>query len=151
MISVVGNISFDGKKLDVYKDINNPLFRVLDIANIIDYSDGNAGRLIDLCEHDEHLTLPIVSSGQRRQGIFVTERGLYNILSQSRKPIARKWRRVVFNQLIDLRKSQNKTIDEWFEEWDAALDGIYYDEEKGMLMQSITVAGGDVEQIPYVG
>lgn len=149
MISVVGNIIFDERKLDVYKDVNEPLFRVLDIANIIDYSEGNAGRLVDLCEHDERLTLPIVSSGQTRYGIFVTERGLYNILSQSRKPIARKWRRVVFNQLIELRKSRNKTIEEQFEEWDAALDGIYWDEEQGILMQSVTVAGGDVEQIPY--
>lgn len=149
MISVVGNIIFDERKLDVYKDVNEPLFRVLDIANIIDYSEGNAGRLVDLCEHDEHLTLPIVSSGQTRYGIFVTERGLYNILSQSRKPIARKWRRVVFNQLIELRKSRNKTIEEQFEEWDAALDGIYWDEEQGILMQSVTVAGGDVEQILY--
>lgn len=31
------------------------------------------------------------------------------------------------------------------------LDTIYYDEETGLLMQSITVQGGDVDQIPYDG
>ena len=150
-MNVVGSIKFDGKELDVYRDLNEPLFRILDVANIIDYSDGNAGRLVSLCEVDEWLTLPVVSSGQRRSVIFVTERGLYNILAQSRKPITRKWRRVIFDQLIELRKSRNKTIEEQFEEWDAALDGIYWDEEKGMLMQSVTVAGGDVEQVPFEG
>lgn len=150
-MNVVGNISFDSRKLDVYRYLNEPLFRIQDVANIIEYSDGNAGRLVSLCEMDEYLTLPIVSSGQSRFVIFVTEHGLYNILTQSRKPIARKWRRVIFDQLIELRKSRNKTIEEQFEEWDAALDGIYWDEEKVMLIQSITVAGVDVEQIPFEG
>ena len=40
-------------------------------------------------------------------------------------------------------------IVEQFEEWDHELDTIYFDEERGILMQSVTVAGGDVEQVPY--
>ncbi len=28
-------------------------------------------------------------------------------------------------------------------------DSIYFDEETGQLMRSVTVAGGDVEQVPY--
>lgn len=30
-----------------------------------------------------------------------------------------------------------------------AMDNIYFDEETGQLMQSVTVPGGDVIQIPY--
>ena len=103
-----------------------------------------------MCEKDEKLKLPLVVAGQTRQVSFVTELGLYNILAQSRKLIARKWRRVVHTQLVQMRKEKGMTIVDQFDEWDDLLDTIYYDEETDMLMQSITVAGGDVEQIPYV-
>ena len=42
-----------------------------------------------------------------------------------------------------------ENIAEQFEEWDHAMDNIYFDEETGQLMQSVTVPGGDVIQIPY--
>ena len=102
-----------------------------------------------MCEQDEKLNLPMVVAGQRRPVAFVTETGLYNILSQSRKPIARKWRRVIHNELIRMRKEKDMTVVDQFEEWNHLLDSIYWDEETGMLMQSVTVPGGDVEQIPY--
>lgn len=31
------------------------------------------------------------------------------------------------------------------------IDSLYWDEEKKCIMQSITVQGGDVEQIPFEG
>ena len=33
--------------------------------------------------------------------------------------------------------------------WDHEADSIYWDEETQRLMQSVTVAGGDVKQVPY--
>lgn len=78
----------------------------------------------------------------------MTETGLYNVLSQSRKPIARAWRRIIHEELITLRKTRGKNIAEQFEDWDNQADTIFFDEETGMMMQSVTVAGGDVEQIP---
>lgn len=89
------------------------------------------------------------SAGQRRSVNFVTENGLYNILAQSRMEIARSWRRVVHDELINMRKEKGRNIAEQFEEWDHAMDNIYFDEETGQLMQSVTVPGGDVIQIPY--
>ena len=146
----VGTIKFDNKLLDVYKDVNDPLFRASDIAEMIGYSTGNTWKMLEMCEEDEKLILPIVVAGQRRNVSFVTETGLYDILAQSRKPIARKWRRVINDEIVRLRKSRNMDILSQFDEWDHELDGIYIDEETGILMQSITVQGGDVEQVPYV-
>lgn len=151
MIKVEGTLEFDNKRLDVYGDVNEPLFRASDIANMIGYSDGNTWKLLELCEHDEKLTLPLVVAGQKRQVNFVTENGLYNILSQSRKPIARKWRRVIHDELIRVRKERGMDILAQFEEWDHELDTLYFDEETGILMQSVTVQGGDVEQVIYRG
>lgn len=146
---VVGTITFDNKNLDVYVSLDQPLFRASDVANMIDYSDGNTWKMLEMCEHDEKLNLPLVVAGQRRQVSFITETGLYNILSQSRKPIARKWRRIIHDELINLRKTRDYNIVEQFEEWDHELDTIYFDEEKGILMQSVTIQGGDVIQVPY--
>lgn len=149
-LNVVGTIEFDNRLLKVYQSLDNPIFRAADIANMIDYSDGNTWKMLQMCEEDEKLNLPMVVAGQTRQVAFVTEIGLYNILSQSRKLIARKWRRVVHTQLIAMRKEKGMTIVDQFDEWDDLLDTVYWDEELGMLMQSVTVQGGDVEQIPYV-
>ena len=41
-------------------------------------------------------------------------------------------------------KEKGRNITEQFEEWDHAMDNIYFDEETGQLMQSVTVPGGDV-------
>lgn len=146
-----GTIKFDERELNVYSSLDEPIFKASDIAKMIDYSDGNTWKMLEMCEEDEKLQLPMVVLGQRRRINFVTETGLYNILSQSRKPIARKWRRVIHNQLITMRKERDMTVVDQFEEWDHALDAIYFDEATGLIMESVTVQGGDVEQIPYTG
>ena len=130
--------------------MDDPIFKAIDVANMIEYSDGNAWKMLEMCEEDEKLNLPLVVGGQRRMFSFITENGLYNILSQSRKPIARKWRRIIHDEIIRLRKAKSMDIVEQFDKWDDELDTIYVDPETGILMQSITVAGGDVEQVPYV-
>lgn len=149
-LNVVGTITFDNRLLSVYGSLDNPIFKASDVASMIDYSDGNTWKMMQMCEEDEKLNLPMVVAGQTRQVSFITEIGLYDILSQSRKLIARKWRRVVHNQLVAMRREKGMTVVDQFDEWDDLLDTVYWDEELGMLMQSVTVQGGDVEQIPYV-
>lgn len=149
-VKVVGELSFDGEKLNVYSSTEVPLFRVTDIAEMIGYSTGNAWSLLELCEAHEKLNLSVVVSGQKRKTSFVTETGLYNILAQSRMPLARKWRTIILNELVALRMSRRKSVTEQFEDWDRISDTLYIDPETGIMMQSVTVAGGDVEQIPYV-
>lgn len=147
--TVVGKIQFDNRLLDVYSSLDEPLFRATDIAGMIDYSEGNSWKMLRMCEADEKLNLPMVVAGQTRQVAFVTETGLYNILSQSRKLIARKWRRVVHMELVRMRRAKEMDVTEQFEEWDHLIDDLYWDEETGILMRSVTVPGGDVEQVPY--
>ena len=147
-MNIIGNIKFMDHTLPVYDSLDEPKFKASDIATAIDYSDGNVWKMLEMCEADEKLNLPLVVAGQRRSVSFVTEMGLYNILSQSRKPIARAWRRIVHEELIQLRKTRGMNIAQQFEDWDRQADNIYFDEATGMLMQSVTVAGGDVEQIP---
>lgn len=146
---IVGSIRFKNYTLPVYGDLDEPLFKATDVAELLDYGANNVWNLTSLCEEDEKLILPAMVGGQRRMVTFLTETGLYNTLAQSRKPIARAWRRVIHEELIALRRSKGKNISEQFEEWDHRADAIYFDEETGVLMRSVTVPGGDVEQVPY--
>lgn len=149
MINVVGVITFGGFNLDVYRSLDEPLFKASDIGVMVEYSQGNTWNLLSNCEDDEKLQLPMIVAGQRRMVSFVTETGLYNILAGSRKPIARKWRRIVHDELISLRRSRGKNVVEQFEDWNHKLDSLFMDPETGIMMQSITVQGGDVIQLPY--
>lgn len=155
-IKIVGSICFDDHELNVYGDLEEPLFMAVEIAKLIDYSTGNTSHMLEkICEEDEIVVLVVRSSYGRngttryQKKYFVTELGLYNILSQSRKPIARKWRRIVHQQLIDMRKEKKLNIVEQFEDWDHELDDIFIDPETDIMMRSITIQGGDVIQVPY--
>lgn len=148
-MELVGKISFDGNMLEVYNSLDEPWFRVSELSKILEYSTGKTSQILELIEKDEHLITTLKVSGQRREVRMVNELGLYNILSQSRKPIARKWRRVIHSNLIMLRKQNQLTIEGQFEEWDSMAEDIFIDPETGDLMQINTIAGGDVEIVPY--
>ena len=146
----VGQIRFDGFILDVYNSLDVPYFLAQDISKVIDYSIGKTGQMLEVLEKDEYLTDIQYRSGQKRNVYMITELGLYSILSQSRKPVARKWRRIVHSNLILLRKQNQLTIEGQFEEWDMMADNLFIDPDTGILMEFNTVQGGDVEVTEYV-
>lgn len=104
-VKIVGSIQFKNRTLPVYGNLDEPLFKATDVAELLSYGDNNVWNLTNVCEDDEKLVLPAIVGGQRRKVTFVTETGLYNVLAQSRKPIARAWRRVIAEELIALRRS----------------------------------------------
>lgn len=148
-VKIVGSIQFKNRTLPVYGNLDEPLFKATDVADLLEYGSNNVWNLTSICEEDERIVLPTAVGGQRRKVTFITETGLYNVLAQSRKPIARAWRRVVHEELIALRRSRGRNVSEQFEDWNHQADTIYFDEETGMLMCSVTVPGGDAEQVPY--
>lgn len=149
VIKIVGEIQFKDQTLPVYGDLNEPLFKAGDVANLIGYSEGNVWKMLELCEEERKLNATIWTGGQRRNARFITETGLYDILAQSRKPLALVWRHVIIDQLVAIRKKRGLNIVEQFDEWDHLAESVYYDEERGCLMRSVTVQGGDVEQVPF--
>ena len=89
--------------------------------------------------------------------LAVNELGIYEALFASRKLEARKFRLWAGEVMAKLRKSVGLTGYEVMkmtdpdiqEQIDCILDTLYWDDEKKCLMQSITVQGGDVEQVPF--
>lgn len=49
-IKIAGSISFGGKRLNVYGDLDAPLFKAKDISHAIGYSSGNEWRMLEMCE-----------------------------------------------------------------------------------------------------
>ena len=151
-MEIVGQIHFDGYSFNVYNSLDEPHFLADDIIKALDLKDKVT--LLEMVESDEythcmsHFNLDN-SPGPLIVATFITELGLYNILSQTDQEIGRKWRRIIHSNLVMMRRNNKLTIDGQFEEWDAMLDDLYIDPETGILMQSVTVRGGDVEQIPY--
>lgn len=153
-VVAVGEVIFGGRSLNIYQSVDEPLFLGTEVAQLIDYSNGNVHQMLDLVEEDEKIR--ISGRYKARNGKlnyqhkwFVTELGLYNVLSQSRKPLARGWRRIVHEELIELRKTKGLNIKEQFDIWDEKYSDLYFDQDTGIVMQSVTTRDGDVEQIPY--
>lgn len=89
--------------------------------------------------------------------LAVNQKGIYQALFASRKLEARKFQMWTFDILDKLRKNvglqgyevMRMTEPEIQNEIDHILDTLYWDDEKKCVMQSVTVQGGDVDQIPF--
>ena len=106
-----------GKQLRIYGDFENPLFLAKDIAEWIDYAKTGNGsydvnKMLKTVDENEKLIRKIFASGQNREMWFVTEDGLYEVLMQSTKPIAKKFKKKVKEILKDVRKYGMYATDE---------------------------------------
>ena len=102
-----------GAELNVYGSQNDPLFLAVDISKMLGYKVSNTNQMISTIDLSEKLVIKIQWSGQKRDMWFVTEYGLYEILMQSRKPIARQFKSAIKNILKELRVSGKGDFEEW--------------------------------------
>ena len=90
--------------------------------------------------------------------IAVNELGIYEALFASRKLEARKfrlWSGTVMQKLrahvgLEGYEVMRMTDQDIQDAIDDLIDTLFWDDEKKMVMQSVTVEGGDVDQIPFV-
>ena len=146
--------------------VNGEWYAILkDICDALDLrTDKVASRLdpdmlervrVDVCDH---LSREVRSRARKTQDMLaVNEIGIYEALFASRRLEARKFRRWSATVLQKLRNQvgleqyevMRMTEPEIQEDIDHILDTLFYDEKTGKLMQSVTVAGGDVEQVVF--
>lgn len=89
--------------------------------------------------------------------LAVNEIGIYEALFASRRLEARKfrlWSTTVLQKLrsqigLEQYEVMRMTEPDIQDEIDHMLDNLFYDEETGILMESVTVEGGDVIQVPF--
>lgn len=100
-IQVLDNREILGKRVMTYGDIENPLFLARDVANWIEHSD--VSKMMKSVDEDEKVKNIIRTLGGNQEMWFLTEDGLYEVLMQSRKPIAKEFKKKVKKMLKDLR------------------------------------------------
>ena len=101
-----------GKDFKVYGDVENPLFLAKDVAEWIDYNVKNTYRLLNQVDEEEKTVKSIHTLGGTQEAWFLTEDGLYEVLMQSRKPIAKQFKKEVKKILKQMRLTGGAVLDE---------------------------------------
>lgn len=110
---------------------------------------------VDVCDIPSR---DVRSRARKTQDMLaVNEIGIYEALFASRKLEARKfrlWSATVLQKLrsqigLEQYEVMRMTESDIQDEIDHLLDNLFYDEETGTLMESVTVEGGDAIQVPF--
>ena len=90
------------KDFRIYGTVEEPLFLAKDVANWIEHSD--VSTMIRGVDDSEKVTNIVCTLGGNQEAWFLTEDGLYEVLMQSRKPIAKAFKKEVKEILKSIRK-----------------------------------------------
>lgn len=124
-----------GVSLSVYGTPAEPLFLAKEVAEILDHS--KASVMIDMVDEDEKLRETIFTSGQRREMWLLTEQGLYEVLMQSRKPVARQFKAGVKALLKALRTGEQPAANSQQPNANSQPSGTYL-RRTARLMESVS-------------
>lgn len=107
-LTVIDKRTILGMEIRTYGDLENPKFLAKDVAEWIDYgfdSKGNRDTNGMLRTIDEEEKSKNINPINNRVSWFLTEDGLYEVLMQSRKPIAKQFKKEVKKMLKQIRKT----------------------------------------------
>jgi len=107
-IKVIDNRDVFGKPFKIYGSYDSPLFLAKDIAYMLGLT--NVSDMIKRVSEDEVTKLNL--GGLQGECNFLTEYGLYEVLMQSRKPIAKQFKKKVKEILKDIRRYGMYVTDE---------------------------------------
>lgn len=93
-----------GKQFRVYGTAEEPLFLAKDVAEWIEYDTSSVNKMITNVDDDEKVRKNVPTLGGIQESWFITEDGLYEVLMQSRKPIAKQFKKEVKEILKTIRK-----------------------------------------------
>ena len=108
-LKVINEQEVLGKQFKIYGTFEEPLFLAKDVAEWIDYSKDKDGNyrlysMVNIVDDDEKLKIKHPNNnGVSVEQWFLTEDGLYEVLMQSRKPIAKQFKKEVKRILKQIR------------------------------------------------
>ena len=114
-IKVIDEREVLGKRFRVYGDIENPLFLAKDVAEWIEHS--NPRMMLQKIDEDEKVVNNVYTLGGNQEAWFLNEDGLYEVLMQSRKPIAKQFKKEVKKILKQIRLTGGVVIEDREEEF----------------------------------
>ena len=121
-LQIIDERKLFGKDFKIYGDIENPLFLAKDVANWIEHNQ--VARMMEMVDENEKLMCLISTSGQNREMWFLTEDGLYEVLMQSRKPIAKQFKKEVKKILKSIRMNGMYVTDKLLDNPDLAIQAF---------------------------
>lgn len=99
-IEVLKQTELLGQQFEVYGTLEEPLFKAKDVTNMLGLT--NPREVMSRVDDDERCKLNLPRQGATW---MLTENGLYEVLMQSRKPIAREFKKGVKAILKEIRKT----------------------------------------------
>ena len=121
-LTVINEQQVLGKHFAIYGTPEEPLFLAKDVAEWIEYSD--VSTMIRKVDSGEKVTNIVCTPGGHQEMWFLTEDGLYEVLMQSRKPIAKKLKKEVKQMLKSIRRHGLYAVDELLNNPDLAIQAF---------------------------
>ena len=100
-LKVINEQTVLNKDFKIYGTNEDPLFLAQDVAKWIEHSD--VSMMLKNIDLEEKLIQTMLVSGQNREVWMLTEDGLYEVLMQSRKKIAKQFKKEIKRILKDIR------------------------------------------------
>lgn len=109
-----------GKEFIIYGDLENPLFLAKSVAEWIENS--NTSQMLNVVDENEKALYTMYRvDGSTNKQWFLTEDGLYEVLMQSRKPIAKQFKKEVKKILKTIRLNGMYATDKLLDNPDLAI------------------------------
>ena len=102
-------------EVTTYGDLENPLFLAKDVAEWIEHS--NPRMMLQNIDEDEKVVNNVYTPGGNQEAWFLNEDGVYEVLMQSRKPIAKQFKKEVKKILKQIRLTGGVVIEDREEEF----------------------------------
>lgn len=104
-VKLISTSNFLGREINVYGSVENPLFKAKDVAEWIEHT--NPSKMVSDAElsKDDCVTVTLSTLTNSYSALMLTEDGLYEVLFQSRKPIAKQFKKGVKEILKSIRKT----------------------------------------------
>jgi len=102
-ITIISQQEVMGRDFKIYGDFENPLFLAKDIAGWIEHT--NTSAMVSTVDDGEKVISIVYTPGGSQEALFLTEDGLYEVLMQSRKPVAKQFKSEVKTVLKSIRRT----------------------------------------------
>ena len=144
-LELIYNQEVLGKEFNIYGDKENPLFLAKDVAEWVDYSKDSKGNynvsvMLSKVDEDEKVKIftNLNNSKVGSNTWFLTEDGLYEVLMQSRKPIAKQFKKEVKKILKQIRLTKGYIAENNEEEFINNYFPSFSEELKLQMIQEAT-------------
>ena len=127
VLKVIDEREILGKDIKIYGTIDEPLFLAKDVANWIEHS--NPRMMLQKVDEEEKVVSNVYTLGGIQETWFLTEDGLYEVFMQSRKPIAKDFKKQIKKVLKELRTTGKVDLIE------KAINNIQDEKHKQLLLE----------------